>query len=210
MRIVLVMNCARSTAMSDYDEPKQKIAAIQQRLNNTAYEIRTNRSLNAQGKQREIARATLDARRSADKLRAELVAQREKRRAELGRILFGAAIDAPHAELMALSDARDRAGRLESREPAAAMLRDAFQSCDTTLAKAVGRKAFDKGWDDVASQYADQWDKRVFLDRLNETNSGPMTNMADSAVFKIHSPDEIRSITYDTDLQSLAEMEVAE
>jgi hypothetical protein len=71
------------------------------------------------------------------------------------------------------------------------------------LARAVAETAFQRGWLDVAHDYADQTGRRNLLDALVDTNTGPRTNIADSVVFRVRNPEELDGATEAT-LRELA------
>ena len=89
--------------------PRQKVAGIQRNLDDAVAAIRDNKNLSETGRRTEIAKATLAARQQAEALKAETRAARETRRAELERRVFGIAGTPSPAELMVMSDSRDRA-----------------------------------------------------------------------------------------------------
>lgn len=195
--------------LSDYDGPKAAVAGIQRRLNDTIEEIRSNRSYTPQGRKREMARAVMNARKQADKLKADTVAQRESRRSNLERLAFGIVGEPTPSELMATRDAQDRAAKLSTAEDAATMLHRANQSNDETLAKAVAQAAFNRGWASVANNYADTWDKRGYLDMLADTPAGRNTTAADAAVFRVRAPEELGGLASEANIESFANMDAA-
>jgi hypothetical protein len=195
-------------ALSDYDAPKASIASIQRRLNETVEGIRANRSFTPQGRKVEMAKAVLTARNQTEKLKAEFVAAREARRTNLERIVFGIVGEPTASDLIAHRDAQDRAASLTGSDEAAAVLRRANQSNDESLAKAVAQAAFQRGWTEVANNYADMWDKRACLDMLTDTHAGPNTVTADAVTFRIRAPEELGPLPGDSDLENLANMDV--
>ena len=138
-----------------------------------------------------MAKAVLAARAQVEKLRSEFVAERETRRKNLERIAFGITGEPSAFELMAMRDAQDRAAKISTAEEAQAMLHRANQANDESLAKAVAQAAFNKGWTEVANNFADMWGKRGALDLLADTNAGPRTTLADATVFRIRNPAEL-------------------
>ena len=178
-------------SLSDYDGQKAAVASIQRRLDGQLDTIRNTRSYSDAGRKAEMAKAVLAARAQVEGLKSEFAAERETRRKNLERIAFGIIGEPSAFDLMAARDAQDRAAKISTAEDAKAMLHRANQSNDESLAKAVAQAAFNKGWTEVANDYADMWGKRGALDLLADTNAGPRTTLADTTVFRIRNPAEL-------------------
>jgi hypothetical protein len=189
-------------AISDYDGKKAAVASIQRQLDEQLDTIRRNRSYSDAGRKTEMAKAVVAARAHVDKMRSDFIAERETRRQNLGRIVFGNS-GAEASELIADRDAQDRAAQIPGPEDAKAMLHRANQNGDDSLARAVAEAAFRRGWLEVSQDYADQAGKRTALDMLIDTNTGPRTKLADSVVFRLRNPEELASATEST-LRELA------
>jgi hypothetical protein len=149
-----------------------------------------------------MAKAVLAARAHVDKMRSDFVAERETRRQNLHKMVFGNS-GGDASELIADRDARDRAEQISGPEDAKAMLHRAKQNGDDSLARAVAEAAFRRGWLEISKDYADQSGKRGALDFLIDTNAGPRTNLADTVVFRVRNPEELSSETEST-LRELA------
>ena len=147
-------------SLSYYTGKKAAVAGIQRRLDEQLNTIRNNRSYSDSGRKSEMAKRVLVARAEMNKMKSNFAAERQARGENLHRIVFGNTSGATAAELIADRDARDRAGQLSTLEDANAMLRRANQNGDESLAKAVAEAAFNRGWTDVARDYADQVGKR--------------------------------------------------
>jgi hypothetical protein len=196
-------------SLSDYDAVREKVATVQQRLNSTINEIRDSRSYTSQGRRVEMAKAVLDAKNSVAKIRDQHVADRNARRDRLERLAFGMVGDVDSSTLIANRDARDRAAQINSEEEAAAVLHDATQLNDSSLAAAVGLRAYNRGWTDVATSWANAWDKTAYLDMFDGIPNGKNTTAADAVVFRVAPPQELGGLVGDIDLENLANAEVA-
>jgi hypothetical protein len=116
--------------------------------------------------------------------------------------------DVDPGTLIAARDAQDRADRIEGEDEAASMLRRATMSNDATLATAIGLKAYNRGWSDVATTWANDWDKSNYIDMFEAIPSGGKnTKAADAAIFRVRAPEEL-GLVGDHDLENLAEQEV--
>jgi hypothetical protein len=111
--------------------------------------------------------------------------------------------------LIAIRDAQDRAEKITSEDDATAMLHRATQTNDATLASAIGLRAYNRGWTDVATSWANAWDKTVFMDAFSAVPGGKNTAMADAAIFRVAHPQELAGMVGDVDLENLADAEVA-
>ncbi|MBJ7340634.1 hypothetical protein [Mycolicibacterium sp.] len=192
-------------AISDYDSKRAVVASIQQQLEQQCDTIRRNRSLSDAGRKSELAKAVLAARTRVDKLRSDFVADREQRGHKLHKIVFGDLTDFGASEVIAHRDAQDRAAQLDTPDDAKAMLRRAGQTGDHSLACAVAEAAYRRGWVEVSQDYADQAGKRGALDLLIDSTTGRLTNLADSAVFRVRNPEELSAATEPV-LRELAEV----
>lgn len=128
----------------------------------------------------------------------DFVAERETRRQNLSRIVFGVVGQSSAFDSIAMRDAQDRASTLSTIDEATAMLHRANHTGDEMLAKATAHSAFDLGWTGVANQYADATGKREALDCLTEANEGRYSRLVDSMVFGVRNPAEFESATEPT------------
>lgn len=193
----------------DYTAAKAQVARIQEFLNVKAADIRANRSLTDAGRRRELAAATLDARKQAHAAKAQFATERAQRRESLQRIAFGnPANHLTEADRLSMRDAHDRASRIDSEADATAMLKRAVLDGDESLAKAIGARAHERGWAAVVNEYGLRYDRQSFINELDETPTGPMTSTADAIVFRLRSPAELHGYASDTDLQRLVSTEV--
>ena len=195
-------------SLSDYDAVREKVAGVQQRLNANITEIRSNRSFTPQGRKREMARAVIDAKANLAKIKDQHVADRNARRDRLERLAFGQVGDVDPQTLIAIRDAQDRAQRIETEDDAAAMLHRATQTNDTTLASAIGLRAYNRGWTDVATNWAEKWDKAAYVEMFHDVPNGKNTQAADAMVFRVRPPEELGGLVGDSDLENLANMDV--
>jgi hypothetical protein len=196
-------------ALDDYDEVRPRLEGIQQRLNADVNAIRNNRSLTPAGRKREMAKVVLEAKKQVNRIKDEHVADREKRRNSYERLAFGISeFDVDPSTLIAARDAQDRAQRLSSADEAAAVLHRANQTTDSTLAAAVGLHARNRGWNEVTSNWAQAWDKQVWLDKLDTIPGGPNTRTVDNLLFRVPAPQEL-GMASDGDLERIATQEVA-
>ena len=141
-----------------------------------------------------MARATLQAKKEAQALKAEFLAEREARRESLERRLFGLAGTPSATELMVMRDSRDRAASLTSAEDAQLKLKLANQAGDTFMAKAIAQVAAAKGWAEVVETYAETapLGTRSVLEQLADLPGGRLTAMGDAAVFSTRAPREFQ------------------
>lgn len=192
--------------LQQYDEVKQKVAAIQQRLDNAVREIRDNQSFSESGRRGEMAQAVLQAKKDADSLRDKFIAARSMRRESLQKSLFGDLSTASALDVSNMRDADDRAERLETVDAAQSLLERARDRGDGVLARAVARHAFNRGWRDVIDTYGEQAGTftRDQLAELSDIPSGHRTNMADDVIFRVRSPQEISSMDSAANIGSYA------
>lgn len=193
----------------DYTAAKGQVARIQESLNVKAADIRANRSLTDAGRRRELAAATLEARKQADAAKSQFAAERAQRRESLQRIAFGNPVNhLTEGDRLSMRDAHDRASRLDSEDAAKAMLNRAVLDGDESLAKAIGARAYERGWDAVVSEYGTRYDRLSFINELDETPMGPLTSTADAVVFRLRPPAELHGYASDSDLERLVSSEV--
>ena len=188
---------------SHYDSIKGDITAIRNGLDNTIRNIRSNPNYSDTGRRREMAKATVAARREADQLKAQFTTKRAAERTRLERQLFGVNSNDPSAVIL-MRDSQDRAAKLDSSDDATAMLNRAQQTGDTYLARAVAQRASTQGWNDIVNTYADTTGTRDLFDALADNPDGPNTRTADAMVFQIPAPTELRGMA-DHDLQHIAD-----
>jgi hypothetical protein len=192
--------------LKQYDEARQKVAAIQQRLDSTIREVRDNRAYSDSGRRGEMARAVLQAKKEADTLRDKFAAARDLRRESLQKSLFGDLSTASALEVANMRDADDRAERLETAGNAQSLLDRARSRGDGVLARAVARHAFNKGWSEVIDRYAENVGSitREMLDELGNITSGPNTAAAEAAVFRVRGPQELLGLDDAATLENYA------
>lgn len=190
--------------MTDY--PREEMARIQGRLNDSVAATRSNRGLTDQGKRAEMARLVRQARTQRNQLKNEFITKREARRERLERVLFGNPDGATPEQIMLMRDSRDRAAKLDGPNDAATHLALAQQAGDDYMAKAIAAVAARHGWNDIINTYADRAPAgtRACLDELAQLPSGRNTRAADTSRFKLDEPEELRSYRTDTDLERLA------
>ena len=191
---------------ADYESAKRTVATIQRELNEQVAEIRGNRSLTDGGKKREIAVATLKAKKAAAEAKAAFVAERQSRREGMQRIAFGNTdTGTSSADQIAARDAADRAAKLKGEDDAKAALEQAILHNDTGLAKAVAAQAHQRGWNGIVDRYGSMFDRQVYIDRMDEIPVGPKTELADNLVFRVKPPRELAAHRSDFDLQRLVD-----
>jgi hypothetical protein len=179
-------------ALSQYDESREKVAAIQSRLNQTCQEIRGDRHLSDSGRRGLMSEATLAAHREVAALKDAFVNHREERRKSLRQSVFG--MSNPTADqVMLMRDARERAKNLQSAEDAHLSLKLAEQDGDTLMARAIASVAATKHWGEVVDHYVEiaPPGTAALLERLNDIPEGRNTNLVDSKVFSIRPPSEL-------------------
>jgi hypothetical protein len=128
-------------------------------------------------------------------MKSDFIAEREARSHKLRKIVFGDLTDFEASEVIAHRDAQDRAAQLETADDATTMLRRARQHGDESLAVAVAEGAFRRGWVEVSQEYANETGKRGALDLLIDATPGRLTNLADSTVFRIRTPEALGTAT---------------
>lgn len=108
---------------------------------------------------------------------------------------------------MAMRDANDRAAKLGSPDDAQRALKQALLQSDGTAARAIGAKAYERGWHGVVDQFAQATGVRGFIQMLDETPSGPRTQTADRLAFPVAPPTELRGLS-SADLEATANQAV--
>lgn len=186
--------------------PREEMARIQGRLNDSIAAIRSSRAHTEQGKRTEMAKLVRQARTQRDQLKNEFITNREARRERLERVLFGNPDGATPEQIMLMRDSRDRAAKLDGPQDAANHLALAQQAGDDYMAKAIAAVAARHGWNDIINTYVNRAPSgtRDCLDELAELPSGRNTRAADTSRFKLDEPDELRSFRSDSDLERLA------
>lgn len=193
-------------SLQQYDEARQKIAAIQQRLDVTVRELRDNHAYSPSGRRTEMAKAVVAAKKESDALRNKFIAARNLRRESLQKSLFGDLSTASSLEVANMRDADDRAERLENVGAAQALLDRARQRGDGVLARAVARHAYNQGWRDVIDTYAEQTGSitKGLLDELVGIPAGKNTDTTDALVFRVRAPQELSGMDSDAALERYA------
>jgi hypothetical protein len=195
-------------SVDSYEESRTKIRGIQSRLDRTVESLRSNTSLSEKGRRVEMAKATVEARKMVDRVKAEVVTARKQTRDQLVRHLFGLAPG--EGDILAMRDAQDRAAKLETHEAASGALRQAQLAGDRSMAKAITHHAVTNGWTGVVDQYVDglpvteSTPVALSLQKLAAVPAGRNTTAADSAVFHLRLPSELFG-AHDSDLERLAQ-----
>ncbi|MFI8279757.1 hypothetical protein ACIGBH_33635 [Streptomyces sp. NPDC085929] len=132
---------------------------ISSNYHSTLRGIRENKKLSEQGKKMAAAQAYTAAKAAMAKANAERQADQSQRWDQLERkvwgenLPFGATEADRAANNMAMRDALQRASQLKTQGDAARLLRQAEQTGDATLARAVAQHANEKDWSDVLETY---------------------------------------------------------
>ncbi|CDM76131.1 hypothetical protein [Mycobacterium marinum] len=194
----------------DFSAAKSRIMSIQQRLDAAVEQVRSNKSLTEAGRKREIAIATMKAKREAHKAKEEFVATRELERQTLRRLAFGSSVSEKTAGIdrVSMRDALDRAGALDTEQSAKDLFERAVLHNDDDLAKAVASRAHERKWNDVVTSYGKTFGRQRFIDQLDEIPSGPNTDAATNVAFRLQNPRELRGNTAEHQIQQLATAEV--
>lgn len=192
--------------MSRIEYPREKIAAIQRRLDSAAALIRDSNSFSDQGRRAELAKLTQKAREERDAIKAEYIKARKERRESLEKRLFGITGEPSAPELMLMRDARIRAGALKTEDEAHTQLTLARQANDVLMCRAIAQVAVAKGWDEVVAAHVEHAPAGTgaALEELTDMPTGSRTGFADSAAFSIREPQELRAYRGDDDLERLA------
>lgn len=125
----------------------------------TLSRIREDRKLSEQSKKMAAAQAYASAKKAMADANKERQADQSQRWDKLERKVFGenlpwGATEADRAaNSMAMRDALQRAGQLKNAGDAARLLRQAEQTGDSTLARAIAQQANEKDWSDVLETY---------------------------------------------------------
>jgi hypothetical protein len=137
--------------------------------------IRAREDLTDEAKAERIAEVYRETKHSVAQAREDAGVYRETRARQLARDLFGHRGMAG-ADAISARDAADRVAGIDSPSEAQRVLDTAVQNGDTTLAKAVGRIAFDRaqggevfgqGWSTVLNNFASSQSKYV-AEKLDE------------------------------------------
>lgn len=129
-------------------------------------------------------------------------------RTKLDNMIRGVPPGADASTILVYRDAEDRAAKLTNTREANAMLTRAIERGDTLLARAVAGHAFGNGWHDVTETYAEATGLSDTLDELTDLPSGPMTSLAEAALFSVPAPPEVRTFVTgqsDDELRRFAE-----
>ncbi len=172
-------------SLDHYEEGRRRIGRIPSHLDETVERLRTNTSLPPRAP-REMAKATVDARKMADQVKTEVVTARQQRRNEVVRHLFG--IAPGDGGILTMRDAADRANKIETPAAAGTALRQAQLAGDHSMAKAIARHAVTNSWTGIVSEYVDalplaeSTPTALALQELSAIPHGANTDLADSAV----------------------------
>ena len=132
---------------------EEQAAAVRQQFDSTAARIRASSSLTRDGKLQQLARAHAAAKEALAQLQQDAQAQAVADRQTWSRQAFAVDAAGPHSAVSA-RDAFARAATVTDPADAAKLLRQAEQSGDEVLARAVAHHAHDNAWDDVVTTYA--------------------------------------------------------
>jgi hypothetical protein len=191
-----------------FDEAKCKMSAIRGSLEREVTAIRNNANYSDRGAAREMAKALLAHRNQAQRLRDNFSSDNDTVRVRLTAKMFGVPPGADASTILVYRDAEDRAAKLTNTKEAKAMLTRAIERGDNLLARAVAGHAFGNGWNDVTETYAEATGLSDTLDDLTDIPSGPMTNLAQAALFSVPTPPEVRTFVTghsDDELRRFAE-----
>jgi hypothetical protein len=190
------------------DEAKRKMSAIRDTLGREVDTIRNNANYSDRGRARETAKALLAQRERAQELRDSFSTDNDTVPVKLTAKMFGVPSGADASTILVYRDAEDRAAKLTNTKEAKAMLTRAIERGDILLARAVAGHAFGNGWNDVTETYAEATGLSDVLDELTDIPSGPMTRLAEAALFAVPAPPEVRRFVTghsDDELRRLAE-----
>jgi hypothetical protein len=117
-------------------------------------DIRGRRDLSDEGRTRQLARATADAKKKMKALREKETASIEKRRADLVQRLFGNAKSWDTTATILYRDSQDRAAKLKTPDEATEMMERALMSGDASLARAIAMRATQQA---LVPMVGDKW-----------------------------------------------------
>lgn len=164
--------------------------------------IREDRKLSDQGKKMATAQAYAAAKKAMAAANEEHQASQSRRWDELERKVWGEALPWGASEAdkaannMAMRDALQRASQLRTQGDAARLLRQAEQTGDATLARAVAQHANEKDWSDVLETYFDSRPgKRDAFNEMCDLHRERTTGRTlDSLAHTIARPTELRGM----------------
>jgi hypothetical protein len=197
-------------SLDSYGDLPQRMSNIRNQMNKELEAIRSNQSLTAVGRKAAAARVVLNAKKEAGHLREQHITTRKARRDTLRRSLFGLPEGASATEVAIWRDAQDRASRLDKEEDAAKLIERSRSAGDESMVRAIAERAVERGWTGVIDTFRTPDDpgemtaKVLTLQALCDIPDGPLTNIADNALFALSQPTELSGHTA-ADLAKLAE-----
>src|SRR5690606_31656669 len=133
-----------------------KARAVRAKYERDVAAINADTRLNAIGRAEMINDLYIAAKAELEGLRAEELRESTERRRRLERDIFGLPGTADPSVAISFRDAQDRANAIETEDEGQALrlLRQASQSGDTHLAKALITRAVEVGWSRVIDVYS--------------------------------------------------------
>lgn len=133
-----------------------KARAVRAKYERDVAAINADTRLNAIGRAEMINDLYIAAKAELEGLRAEELRESTERRRRLERDIFGLPGTADPSVAISFRDAQDRANAIETEDEGQALrlLRQASQSGDTHLAKALITRAVEVGWSRVIDAYS--------------------------------------------------------
>jgi hypothetical protein len=191
---------------------QEKALKLRGEYNQWLERTRNDRTLSAVGKQQQIARKYLEYKREVAAIQAQQETNDQNRLKTLRRELFGMPGTTDGHAAIAYRDAIDRATRLEKEEDALSMLSLAEMSGDSTLAKAIAARGFQRGWNDLVNTYADQFptsqtkfQELADLESAGNPSSQGTAQLINTAmIYTIDKPNELSGLQTDRAIEAVA------
>ncbi|WP_039796370.1 hypothetical protein [Nocardia araoensis] len=154
--------------------------------------IRNDKRYSAEGKRNAIASAYRQARREAQQLRDQHIADTDTFKRTLERDLFGLPKNSDSAAIMAYRDAQDRVAALDGEDACTRAAERARITGDEHMMRALLHRAFDRAWLPII--YAADAENPGVLDKAKELGSLPderTQNLENNVGHSIRMPEEL-------------------
>lgn len=194
------------------DENMEAAAEEQDYHRKQVEEIRSDRDLTPEGKQRRMAGLQIEHEKQLFKLRQKRQQALASRQSDLTREIASPSLPQGAGERAAVQtayrDALDRADRLESQDDAVKALERARNASDDLWERAIAVRAAQQGWSDVletfTSRYPHVGKKVRELAEVREALNDPTARLQVDQVFSANRPPELSRTPNALDLKRLA------
>lgn len=183
------------------EDVAKKAAGFHDEFNQSLQQIRANKDLTPEGRQRQIANSFVRAKRQLDGLREDFSSGQATTAKVLAKDIFGT-VSVAGADAISLRDAADRASQLSDPGEAVGVMQMAEDNGDEVLARAVAQHAYRSGkqamfgdgaWSSVLHGYLDSRPEvAAKLEEIENAQTNDLeTNFRNEAHFVLMQPVEI-------------------